>query len=44
MDVKKTLNEREGQYGYYKTVGEISQGIKAIMRTSPNYFIMPEYA
>jgi len=43
-DVKKTLEDREEKYGHYKTVGEISQGIKAVMRTSPNYFIMPEYA
>jgi hypothetical protein len=44
MDVNDTLSTREGQYGQYKVVSQISQDIKKIMRQSPNYYIMPDYA
>jgi hypothetical protein len=44
MDVNDTLSTREGQYGQYKVVSQISQDIKNIMRQSPNYYVMPDYA
>jgi hypothetical protein len=44
MDVNDTLSTREGQYGQYKIVSQISQDIKKIMRQSPNYYVMPDYA
>jgi len=44
MDVNDTLSTREGQYGQYKNVSQISQDIKKVMRQSPNYYIMPDYA
>ena len=44
MEIKDTLAAREGQYGLYKVVGQISQDIKAVMRQSPNYYNMPQYA
>lgn len=44
MEIKDTLAAREGQYGQYKVVGQISQDIKAVMRQSPNYYNMPQYA
>ena len=44
MDVNDTLSTREGQYGQYKNVSQISQDIKKIMRQSPNYYVMPDYA
>ena len=44
MDINQTLLTREEQYGHYKTVGQISQDIKKVMRQSPNYYIMPDYA
>jgi hypothetical protein len=44
MDVNDTLSTREGQYGQYKVVSQISQDIKKIMRQSPNYYVMPDYA
>jgi hypothetical protein len=43
MEVKDTLSKREGQYGQYKIVSQISQDIKDIMRKSPNYYTMPDY-
>jgi len=43
MDIKETLNTREEQYGHYKIVGQISQDIKAVMKKSPNYLVMPPY-
>jgi hypothetical protein len=44
MDVNDTLSTREGQYGQYKNVSQISQDIKKVMRQSPNYYVMPDYA
>ena len=44
MEVNDTLSKREGQYGQYKVVSQISQDIKKIMRQSPNYYTMPDYA
>ena len=44
MEINETLSTREGQYGQYKVVSQISQDIKKIMRQSPNYYIMPDYA
>jgi hypothetical protein len=44
MEISETLSTREGQYGQYKTVSQISQDIKKIMRQSPNYYVMPDYA
>ena len=44
MEIDKTLAAREGQYGQYKVVGQISQDIKKVMRQSPNYYNMPQYA
>jgi len=44
MDVNDTLSTREGQYGQYKVVSQISQDIKKVMRQSPNYYVMPDYA
>ena len=44
MDVNDTLSTREGQYGQYRVVSQISQDIKKIMRQSPNYYVMPDYA
>lgn len=44
MEINDTLATREGQYGQYKTVSQISQDIKKVMRQSPNYYIMPDYA
>jgi hypothetical protein len=44
MEIKDTLSTREGQYGRYETVSQISQDIKKTMRQSPNYYIMPDYA
>ena len=35
MDVNDTLSTREGQYGQYKVVSQISQDIKKVMRQSP---------
>ena len=44
MEINETLSTREGQYGQYKVVSQISQDIKKIMRQSPNYYVMPDYA
>ena len=44
MEINETLATRENQYGQYKTVSQISQDIKKVMRQSPNYYIMPDYA
>ena len=44
MEINDTLATREGQYGQYKMVSQISQDIKKVMRQSPNYYIMPDYA
>tara|TARA_R110000803_G_scaffold130347_1_gene197702 strand:+ start:150 stop:416 length:267 start_codon:yes stop_codon:yes gene_type:complete len=44
MEIDETLETREGQYGQYKIVSQISQDIKKTMRQSPNYYIMPDYA
>ena len=44
MEIKDTLSTREGQYGKYEIVSQISQDIKKTMRQSPNYYIMPDYA
>lgn len=44
MKISETLSTRENQYGQYKTVSQISQDIKKIMRQSPNYYVMPDYA
>jgi hypothetical protein len=44
MEINETLSTREGQYGQYKNVSQISQDIKKVMRQSPNYYIMPDYA
>ena len=44
MEISETLSTREGQYGQYKVVSQISQDIKKIMRQSPNYYVMPDYA
>jgi hypothetical protein len=44
MEISETLSTREGQYGQYKVVSQISQDIKKIMRQSPNYYTMPDYA
>jgi hypothetical protein len=44
MEIKDTLSTREGQYGKYEIVSQISQDIKKTMRQSPNYYIMPNYA
>ena len=44
MEIKETLSTREGQYGQYKNVSQISQDIKKVMRQSPNYYVMPDYA
>ena len=44
MEIKETLSTREGQYGQYKNVSQISQDIKKVMRQSPNYYIMRDYA
>ena len=41
MDINQTLLTREEQYGHYKTVGQISQDLKKVMRESPNYKVMP---
>lgn len=43
MEINETLSTREGQYGQYRVVSEISQNIKAIMKDSPNYKLMPTY-
>ena len=43
MEIKDTLAAREGQYGQYKVVGQISQDIKKIMQESPNYRMMPAF-
>ena len=43
MEINETLSTREGQYGQYRVVSEISQNIKAIMKDSPNYKMMPTY-
>ena len=43
MEIKETLSTREGQYGEYRVVSEISQNIKAIIKDSPNYKLMPTY-
>ena len=42
MDINETLETREGQYGQYKIVGQISQDIKDVIKQSPNYSIMPD--
>ena len=44
MEINDTLATREGQYGQYKMVSQISQDIKKVMRQSPNYYVMPDYA
>ena len=44
MEINDTLATREKTYGQYKTVSQISQDIKKVMRQSPNYYIMPDYA
>lgn len=41
--VNEILSEREQQYGQYIMVSTIAQGIKKIMRESPNYKMMPVY-
>jgi len=43
MEINETLSTREGQYGEYRVVSEISQNIKAIIKDSPNYKLMPTY-
>ena len=43
MDIKDTLSKREAQYGQYEIVSGISQGVKDIIRQSPNYYVMPAY-
>jgi hypothetical protein len=43
MEINETLSTREGQYGQYRVVSEISQNIKAIIKDSPNYKLMPTY-
>jgi len=44
MEINDTLSTREGQYGQYRVVSQISQDIKKVMRQSPNYYVMPNYA
>ena len=44
MEINETLATREGQYGQYRVVSQISQDIKKVMRQSPNYYVMPDYA
>jgi len=43
MEINETLSTREGQYGQYRVVSDISQNIKSIMKDSPNYKSMPTY-
>ena len=44
MDTTDILMEREQTYGRYEIVSNISQEIKRVMRESPNYRIMPNFA
>jgi hypothetical protein len=43
MEINETLSTREGQYGQYRVVSDISQNIKSIMKDTPNYRAMPSY-
>jgi hypothetical protein len=43
MEINETLSTREGQYGQYRVVSDISQNIKSIIKDSPNYKAMPTY-
>ena len=44
MEVRDLLEIRGDTYGQYRTVSKISQDIKRIMKESPNYKIMPDFA
>lgn len=44
MEVRNLLDIRGDMYGQYRIVSEISQDIKRIIRDSPNYKIMPDFA
>ena len=35
------LNEREGQYGDYWEQASFAQSLKSLMRTTPNYELLP---
>ena len=43
METNEILDAREGQYGKYQNVSQISQDIKKIMQDSPNYRMMPAF-
>ena len=43
METNEILDVREGQYGQYQNVSQISQDIKKIMQESPNYWKMPAF-
>jgi len=43
MEINETLSTREGQYGQYRVVSDISQNIKSIIKDCPNYRAMPTY-
>lgn len=36
-DINDTLNERGARYGRFSTQAEISQGLKDLMRVTPNW-------
>lgn len=41
-DVEKLLNEREKQHGDYKDVSRISQSLKEVFRSGPNWEKLPD--
>jgi len=41
-DIEKLLTEREKQHGDYKDVSRISQSLKEVFRTGPNWAKLPD--
>lgn len=41
-DIEKLLNEREKQHGDYKDVSRISQSLKEVFRSGPNWEKLPD--
>lgn len=41
--VEETLTKRDGKYGEYENAATLTQRIKAVMRSGPNWDQMPDY-
>jgi hypothetical protein len=41
-DIEKLLNEKEKQHGDYKDVSRISQSLKEVFRSGPNWSKLPD--